>query len=160
MATTTDTKTTSTSTSADSSVEPSSGGSSLASTDGGTTTIDQAVVSKIASIAVREVDGVHHLGGAISGAVASVVKRIRGDEHGTAGVGVEVGTRQAAVDITMVAEYPVPLQELTRSVRDNVTSRIESLTGLEVVEVNIVVTDLFFPGDENEQADGTSPRVE
>ncbi len=159
MATSTDTTSTSPTTrpSADSSVEPAMGASTA---DGGTTTIDEAVVSKIASIAVREVDGVHKLGGAISGAVASVVKRIRGDEHATAGVGVEVGTRQAAIDLTVVAEYPVPLQELTNSVRDNVTSRVESLTGLEVVEVNIVVTDLYFPGDDDAEAEAEPKRVE
>ena len=138
-----------------------SGSTTLTQTgDRGTTTIDQSVVSKIAAIAAREVSGVHKLGGVVSGAIAGMVKRIRGDEHATSGVGVEVGTKQAAVDLTMVAEYPVPLPDLTQSVRDNVTSRIESLTGLEVVEVNIVVTDLYFPGDENQDEAPEPSRVE
>lgn len=129
------------------------------SDQGGTTTLDNTVVSKIASIAAREVDGVHKLGGNITSALSGVVSRIRGDEHATGGVGVEVGTRQAAVDLTLIALYPVPLQDLTQAVRDNVRSRIEELTGLEVVEVNIAVTDLHFPGEES-QSDESTSRVE
>jgi uncharacterized alkaline shock family protein YloU len=127
------------------------------SADRGTTTIDDSVVAKIAGIATREVDGVASMGGTVSGAVAGVVGRIRGEEHATSGVGVEVGTRQAAVDITITVQYPATITEVASSVRDNVIDRIEKLTGLDVVEVNIAVTDLAFPGGEEE---GEERRVE
>lgn len=123
----------------------------------GTTTIDEGVVAKIAGIATREVSGVATMGGTLSGAVAQVVGRIRGDEHATSGVGVEVGTRQAAVDLSITVQYPATITEVASSVRDNVIDRIEKLTGLEVVEVNIAVTDLAFPGEEQE---GGESRVE
>jgi len=128
-------------------------------TDRGTTSIEESVISKIAGIATREVDGVAGLGGKVSGAFSSLVSRIRNEEDSTTGVGVEVGTRQAAVDLVIRATYPTPLKELTDKVRDNVIDRIESLTGLEVVEVNIVVADLVFPGSEDE-AEETPSRVE
>lgn len=127
----------------------------------GTTTIDDGVVSKIASIATREVSGVASMGGNLSGAVAQVVGRIRGEEHATSGVGVEVGTRQAAVDLSITVQYPAAITEVASSVRDNVIDRIEKLTGLEVVEVNIAVTDLAFPGgEEEEEEEGGQSRVE
>lgn len=132
----------------------SNGGSgSLArlETDRGVTSISEDVVAKVASIAAREVDGVESLGGTLSGALGSVVGRIRGDEHKTNGVGVEVGTRQAAVDLSMTVRYPASITEVTGAVRQNVIDRIESMTGLEVVEVNIAVNDLAFAGDEDEQ---------
>jgi uncharacterized alkaline shock family protein YloU len=125
--------------------------------DRGTTTIDDGVVAKIAGIATREVSGVASMGGSLSGAVAEVVGRIRGEEHATSGVGVEVGTRQAAVDLSITVQYPATITEVASSVRDNVIDRIETLTGLEVVEVNIAVTDLAFPGGEQE---GDDSRVE
>lgn len=125
--------------------------------DRGTTTIDDGVVAKIAGIATREVRGVDSMGGSLSGAVAQVVGRIRGEEHATSGVGVEVGTRQAAVDLSITVEYPASITEVASSVRDNVIDRIEKLTGLEVVEVNIAVADLAFPGGEEE---GDESRVE
>jgi uncharacterized alkaline shock family protein YloU len=127
------------------------------SDDRGTTTIDDAVVAKIAGIATREVSGVASMGGTLSGAVAEVVGRIRGEEHATSGVGVEVGTRQAAVDLSITVQYPATITEVASSVRDNVIDRIEKLTGLEVVEVNIAVTDLAFPGGEQE---GDESRVQ
>jgi uncharacterized alkaline shock family protein YloU len=128
------------------------------SDDRGTTTIDDGVVAKIAGIATREVKGVASMGGSLSGAVAEVVGRIRGEEHATSGVGVEVGTRQAAVDLSVTVQYPATITEVAKSVRDNVINRIETLTGLEVVEVNIAVTDLSFPGGDEEEGD--SSRVE
>ena len=127
-------------------------------TDQGSTSIDDSVVAKIAAIAAREVDGVADLGGNLSGALGNVVGRIRGSEHRTAGVGVEVGSRQAAVDINCKMQYPASIHEVADSMRQNVIDRIESMTGLQVVEVNIAVNDLVFPGGENEEA-GTS-RVE
>lgn len=133
-----------------SAIEPSDEGQ-------GKTTIAEVVVTKIASLAAREVDGVDSLGGAISGAISGVVGRVRGSEHRTAGVGVDVGTKQAAVDLTMKVRYPYPIHEVAESVRQNVIDRIEAMTGLEVVEVNIAVTDLAFDSDED---DALSTRVE
>ncbi len=121
----------------------------------GRTTIAESVVAKIAALAAREVEGVDSLGGAISGAIAGVVGRVRGSEHKTAGVGVEVGAKQAAVDVTMKVRYPFPIHEVAELVRQNVIDRIQSMTGLEVVEVNIAVTDLAFDADDD--ADPSSP---
>lgn len=118
-------------------------------TERGSTSIDDSVVAKIAALAAREVEGVAALGGNLSGALGNVVSRIRGSEHRTTGVGVEVGSRQAAVDINCQMEYPASIHEVAESVRQNVIDRIESMTGLEVVEVNIAVNDLVFPGDES-----------
>ncbi|MDP9019753.1 MAG: Asp23/Gls24 family envelope stress response protein [Actinomycetota bacterium] len=127
-------------------------------TEQGSTSIDDSVVAKIAAIAAREVDGVADLGGNLSGALGNVVGRIRGSEHRTSGVGVEVGSRQAAVDINCKMLYPASIHEVADSMRQNVIERIESMTGLEVVEVNIAVNDLVFPGGQDEDS-GTS-RVE
>ncbi len=110
----------------------------------GRTTIAESVVAKIASLAAKEVEGVDVLGGMLSGAISGVVGRIRGDEHRTAGVGVEVGERQAAVDLSMTVKYPYPIHETADAVRENVIDRIEAMTGLDVIEVNIAITDLSF----------------
>lgn len=132
----------------------------------GTTTIEDSVVAKITGLAAREVAGVADLGGTAAAALGGVMGRLRGDEHSTAGVGVEVGERQAAVDISMKVEYPARIHEVADSVRGNVIDRLQTLTGLEVVEVNIAVVDLVFPGAEGaeearpEPAAGREQRVE
>lgn len=115
-------------------------------TSKGRTTIAESVVAKIAALAAKEVEGVDSLGGMLSGALSGVVGRIRGDEHRTAGVGVEVGERQAAVDLSMTVRYPYPIHETAEAVRENVIDRIEAMTGLDVVEVNVAVADLSFEG--------------
>ncbi len=137
------------------------GNVALLDTERGSTSIDDSVVAKIAALAAREVNGVAALGGTLSGALGDVVGRIRGSEHRTAGVGVEVGSRQAAVDISCQMEYPASIHEVADSVRQNVIDRIETMTGLEVVEVNIAVADLVFPDEEGgDQKQQSQSRVE
>ena len=124
-------------------------------TDRGTTTINDAVVTSIASTAVQEVSGAEpeidtgRGGGSIPGdnspTMGELFNRVTGSSRGTRGVSVEVGETQAAVDLTVTVPYGRSIPEVTKSMRDNVIQRIERLTGLEVIEVNITVEDVFFP---------------
>jgi uncharacterized alkaline shock family protein YloU len=117
--------------------------------DRGNTTIQDTVVSKIAGIAAQEVDGVR-MGGGASQSVGGVLDTITGGRAGgsqTSGVSVEVGQEEAAIDLTMTVEYGKPIPQLAEAVRNNVTSRIESLVGLRVTEANITVQNVFFPGE-------------
>jgi uncharacterized alkaline shock family protein YloU len=118
----------------------------------GRTSIADAVVQKIASIAAREVSGVHALGGSATRAMVAIRERIPGasQSHGQ-GVGVEVGERQTAIDLDMVVEYGVAIPDLSNSVRRNVTSTVERMTGLEVTEVNVAVNDVYVPSEDAEE---------
>ena len=128
----------------------------------GRTSIADAVVAKIAGIATREVSGVHDLGGNTARAVGAIRDRIPGSRTNLGqGVNVEVGERQAAVDVELIAEFGVAIAELATAVRRNVISSVERMTGLEVTEVNIAVLDVHLEGDETDTGAGTSePRVE
>jgi uncharacterized alkaline shock family protein YloU len=117
-------------------------------TEMGTTTIADTVVTKVAGIAAREVGGVHELGGGAARAVGSVAQRVGIGDQRTQGVSVEVGERQAAVDLTIVVEYGESIPKVAQQIRENVIRRIEGTTGLAVTEVNVTVNDLYFPGDE------------
>jgi uncharacterized alkaline shock family protein YloU len=115
----------------------------------GTTTIADTVVQKIAGLAAREVSGVHDLGGGATRAFGALRDRIPGASASAGqGVSVEVGEKQAAVDLQILVEYGVAIADLARSVRRNVVTSIEQMTGLQVVEVNINVSDVHLPGDE------------
>ncbi|MCV7228021.1 Asp23/Gls24 family envelope stress response protein [Mycolicibacterium komossense] len=123
----------------------------------GRTTIADAVVSKIAGIATREVQGVHDVGGSASRAIGALRERIPGGTVNQAqGVSVEVGERQAAVDIDLVADYGVSIADLAAGVRRNVITAVERMTGLEVTEVNITVHDVYLADDEDEVATSTA----
>jgi len=117
-------------------------------TDQGKTTIADGVVAKIASIAAREVAGVHELTGrGAGGLMAGLTSRVTGGDTRAQGVDVEVGERETAIDLAMTVDYGVGIPQVAETVRRNVMNRLQSMTGLVVKEVNIDVTDLFFPED-------------
>lgn len=119
-------------------------------TQQGRTSIADSVVAKIAGVATRDVSGVFALGGGASRAVGAIRERIPGSRtnHGQ-GVSVEVGERQAAVDVDLVAEYGVAIADLAASIRRNVIASVERMTGLEVTEVNVAVTDVHLPTEDD-----------
>src|SRR5689334_24097016 len=120
----------------------------------GKTTIAASVVQKIAGIAAREIAGVYAMGGGVSRAFGAIRERIPGGGTGAAniaGVQVEVGEKQAAVDLDLIVEYGASIVDLARAVRRNVITAVERMTGLEVIEVNIAVNDIHLPEVETEQ---------
>ena len=118
-------------------------------TSQGNTTIADGVVQKIAGLAAREVAGVYALGGGAARAFGSLRDRIPGATQSVGqGVSVEVGEKQAAVDLDVVTEYGAPIAEVARSIRRNVISTVEGMTGLQVTEVNIAVNDIHLPTDD------------
>jgi uncharacterized alkaline shock family protein YloU len=123
--------------------------SSPLQTERGSTSISDSVVSKIAGIAAQEVDGIR-MGSGASQAVGGILGSITGGSQ-TQGVSVEVGQEEAAVDLTLTAEYGKSIPQLAEAVRRNVINRVESLVGLRVTEVNITVANVFFPQQEQEQ---------
>jgi uncharacterized alkaline shock family protein YloU len=124
----------------------------------GKTAIADIVVEKIAGLATREISGVYRLGGTAARAFGAVRQGISGGGMNlTQGVTVEVGERQAAVDLALSVEYGAEIGELTRAIRRNVIAAIERMTALEVTEVNISVTDVHVPTDDDEP---TESRVE
>ncbi|ALE86116.1 Alkaline shock protein 23 [Pseudonocardia sp. Ae406_Ps2] len=116
----------------------------------GSTRIAETVVSKIAGLAAREVSGIYALGGGAARAFGALRERIPGGTtNASQGVSVEVGEKQAAVDINVVVEYGVSIADLAKAVRRNVISALERMTGLEVVEVNISVDDVHLPSEDD-----------
>lgn len=122
----------------------------------GRTTIADSVVAKVAGIAAREVPGVHALGGGGARALGAIRGAVNVTDL-TQGVKVEVGETQAAADITIVVDYPAPIQEVAENVRNAVTTAITRLVGLQVVEVNVDVNDVHLPSEE--PVDSTESRV-
>ena len=92
----------------------------------------------------------HSMGGGTARAVGAVTSRVGLGDERTQGVSVEVGEREAAVDLTVVIDYGESIPQVSTRVRENVARRIEGITGLSVAEVNIAVNDLYFPGDDEE----------
>ncbi|MCC3298168.1 Asp23/Gls24 family envelope stress response protein [Arthrobacter caoxuetaonis] len=123
----------------------------------GDTTIEETVVQKLAGIATREVPGVAAMGNAARRAFSAVTDRIPGSQTNVSnGVSVEKGERQTAIDVSIVVEYGYSIVEVSQGIRRNVIRSVENATGLEVLEVNVNVTDVQLPGEGSEDDDSGS----
>jgi uncharacterized alkaline shock family protein YloU len=129
-----------------------------ANTAKGKTTIANGVVAKIVGIAAREIDGVNDVVGSGAGAtITGLAARVTRGDTRAQGVSVEVGEREAAASINIVVNYGVSIPRVAEAVRRNIIDRVEAMTGLTVIAVDIAVNDLYFPEDETEDE---HPRVQ
>lgn len=120
-------------------------------TDRGDTTIEETVVQKLAGIATREVPGVYAMGSAGRRAFSALTERIPGSQTNVSGgVSVEKGERQTAIDVSIVVDYGFSVVEVSQGIRRNIIQSVERATGLEVLEVNINVTDVHLPDEEHD----------
>jgi len=117
----------------------------------GTVKIAGEVVSVIAGLAAMEVEGVAGMSSGIAGDIAELLGR----RNLAKGVKVEVGEREAAVDLYIIVNYGVRIPEVAWKVQQNVKQAIESMTGREVVEVNVHVQGVNFQAEEKKE----EPRV-
>ncbi|MEU8973506.1 Asp23/Gls24 family envelope stress response protein [Streptomyces monashensis] len=124
----------------------------------GRTTIADGVVEKIAGLAARDVVGVHTMGSGLARTFGAVRDRVPGGSKSvTRGVKAEVGEVQTALDLEIVVDYGVSIADVARAVRENVIAAVERMTSLEVVEVNIAVSDVKLPEEEDEEPE---PRIQ
>ena len=120
----------------------------------GTTTVAETVVQKLAGIAAREVPGVHAMGNAARRTFDAIAERIPGSQTNVSGgVSVEKGEKQTAIDLAIIIEYGTSVVDISEAIRRNVIRAVEHGTGLEVVEVNISVTDVRLPSEDRDRDD-------
>jgi len=136
----------------------SQGGSPL-STSQGKTTIADDVVAKMVTLAAKEIEGIYDIGAqGLGDQITGLPQRLSGRSSSEQGVHVEVGEREVAIDLQIIAHFGVRIPDLTAAVRRNVIDRVERLLGLIVKEVNIKVSGLHFP--EQQKAAPPVRRVE
>lgn len=116
-------------------------------TDIGNVRIADEVVGIIAGLAAMEVPGIAGMSGGLVGGIAEML----GKKNLSKGVKVEVGEREAAADLFVIVEYGVRIPDVALRVQENVKRAIESMTGLEVVEVNVHVQGVGFVQEGREE---------
>jgi uncharacterized alkaline shock family protein YloU len=109
--------------------------------------IADEVVSIIAGLAATEIDGIAGMSGGLVGGIAEML----GKKNFAKGVKVEVGEKEAAVDLYIIVKYGVRIPDIALAVQENVKQAIETMTGLSVVEVNIHVQGVGFPDEEGKE---------
>lgn len=110
----------------------------------GSVRVADDVVSIIAGLAATEVSGIAGMSGGIAGGIAEILGR----KNFAKGVKVEVGEKEAAVDLYIIVKYGVRIPDVALQAQENVKQAIETMTGLSVVEVNVHVQGVGFPEEE------------
>ncbi|MVP00156.1 MULTISPECIES: Asp23/Gls24 family envelope stress response protein [Paenibacillus] len=113
-------------------------------TDMGTIQIAPEVIEVIAGLATVEVEGV----AGMSGGFVNGITELLGRKNFAKGIKVEVGQREAAIDVSIVMEFGHRIPEVAGKIQQNVKQAIESMTGLSVVEVNVHIHDVQFKAAE------------
>jgi len=104
----------------------------------GTISIADDVVASIAGIAALEVDGVSRLTGNISRELAGKL----GKKNLAGGVKIAIDNNQVTADISLEALYGTSVKKISEEVQTKVKSAVETMTGLNVVKVNVVVSSI------------------
>ena len=110
----------------------------------GTIRIADEVVSIIAGLAATEIEGIAGMSGGLVGGIAEMLGR----KNFSKGVKVEVGEREAAIDLYIIVKYGVRIPDVALAAQENIKQAIETMTGLSVIEVNVHVQGVSFPEEE------------
>ncbi len=97
--------------------------------------VSEEVVAIIASTAASEVEGVAGMSGGFAGELVEMLGR----KNLSKGVKVEVGEKEAAIDLYLVVNYGYRIPEVSWGVQEKVKKDVEEMTGLDVIEVNVHV---------------------
>jgi uncharacterized alkaline shock family protein YloU len=103
------------------------------------------VVAIIAGLSATEVKGVAGMSGGVSAGIAEMLGR----KNLSKGVKVEVGEKEAAIDLFVVVEFGARIPDVALQIQRNVKNAVESMTGLKVVEINIHVQGVAFEKNES-----------
>jgi uncharacterized alkaline shock family protein YloU len=103
--------------------------------DYGNITFADEVVAIIAGLAASEIEGVAAMSGGIAG---GIVEKL-GKKNLSKGVKVQLGEKEAAIDLYIIVEYGARIPEIAWNIQENTKKAVETMTGLNVVEVNIHV---------------------
>lgn len=99
----------------------------------GAVKISDDVISIIAGVATTEVEGVLEMNGGITAGITDML----GMKNLSKGVKVELREESVLVDLYIVIKYGLKLDEVGSKVQENVKNSIETMTGMEVEEVNV-----------------------
>jgi len=113
----------------------------------GSIRIADEVVKVIAGLATIEIKGVAGMSGGLAGGIAEMLGR----KNLAKGIKVEVGEKEAAVDLFVIMEYGIRIPDVAAQIQESVKNAVERMTGLIVVEVNVNVQGVAFASESREE---------
>ena len=105
----------------------------------GELTFDDKVIQKIIGISLESIPGLLTVNG---GFFSNLADKIVNTNDVTSGIDVEVGKKEVAVDLDIVAEYGVDISKIYDDIKLVIEKEVKHMTSLEVIEVNVNVVDI------------------
>lgn len=105
-------------------------------TENDTIKISDDVVAVIAGVAVSEVPGVAGMAGGFAGGISEVFS---GKKNLAKGIKVEIDEKDVKIDVNIIVEYGSRIPDVAFEIQTRVKKAVESMTGLNVEEVNVHV---------------------
>lgn len=96
------------------------------------------VIAAIANKAASEVSGVFSMSGGISDVFGKKMSK---------GIKVDAGEKSTKIDVNIIVEYGVRIPDIAYEIQNRVKKAVESMTGLDVLEVNVHVQGVNLPED-------------
>ena len=109
------------------------------------------VIATIAAIAAQEVEGIAGMGG------SSDWFEVFGKKSITKGIKVELGSEEVCVDVYVNVRYGFKIRGVCENLQQAIKTAIETMTGLNVVEVNVYVQSVVFDKPEEPKAEEAKP---
>lgn len=111
--------------------------------------ISDEVIATIASVATKEIDGISGLSLSIAGEIASkFVKK----NHSKA-IKVSSNDGNLTIDISVIVKYGIRIPDISWEVQENVKKSVESMSGLSVEKVNIIIAGVDFESTDSIEDD-------
>lgn len=92
------------------------------------------VIAVIAGVAVSEVIGVAGMAGGFAGGITEVLS---GKKNLAKGIKVETEDDNTKIDVNIIVEYGVRIPDVAFEIQNKVKKAVETMTGLNVLEVNV-----------------------
>ena len=105
----------------------------------GELTFEDKVIQKIVGISLETIPGLLTING---GFFSNLADKIVNNNDVTSGIDVEVGKKEVAVDLDIVAEYGVDISKIYEEIKRVIEKEVKHMTSLEVIEVNVNVVDI------------------
>jgi len=121
----------------------------------GNVKITEEVVAIIAGLAATEVKGVAGMSGGLAGGIAEMLGR----KNLSKGVKVEVGEKEAAVDLYIIVDYGCRIPDVSWEIQEKVKKAVENMTGLSVIEVNIHIQGVNIDKEPKKEIPEETTRV-
>ncbi len=109
-----------------------------------TVKIADEVVSVIAAKAAGEVEGIASMTGSFAG---EFVEKL-GVKNLSKGIKVDIAESNVAISLSVMVKYGYKIPDVCKDAQAAVKTAVESMTGLNVSEVNMYVQGIIFPQPE------------